>query len=193
MKARPRHPATYEDVLRAPDHLIAELIDGELHTSPRPRPAHSRSILRLSARLARFEFGEDGDPGGWVFMIEPELHLGDDVLVPDICGWRVERLPETPQTAGVEVAPDWVCEVLSPSNSRHDRVVKMPAYARHGVAYAWTVDVTERSLEVYRLENGRWSLLAVHGDEPVAAEPFESLVLQPDDIYGPATASPAAP
>lgn len=127
-------------------------------------------------------------------MIEPELHLGEDVLVPDICGWRVERLPETPDTAGIDIAPDWVCEVLSPSNARHDRIVKMPVYARHGVAYAWIVDVAERTLEVFRLENGRGSWLSTHaGSEPVAAEPFEALVIQPDDVYGPAPASPAAP
>jgi Uma2 family endonuclease len=186
MTARARQLATYDDLLQVPDHLVAELIDGELHTSPRPRPAHARAQTRLAARLTRaFEFGEDG-PGGWIFLIEPELHLGRDVLVPDLAGWRVERMAETPQTAFVDVVPDWVCEILSPSNSRHDRLRKIPAYARHGAAYAWTVDVVERSLEVYRLENGRGSFLAVHGSEPIAAEPFESLVIQPDDLYGPA-------
>jgi len=195
MTARVRVPATYEDLLQVPDDRIAELIDGELYASPRPRPRHSRSIVRLTTRLASsFEFGDGGGPGGWVFMVEPEVHLGDDVVVPDLAGWRIGRMPETPETAFVVIAPDWICEVLSPSNGHHDRIIKLPVYARHGVSYAWTVDAFERSLEVYRLENRRWSLLGVHGDaEPVAAEPFETLAIKPDDLYGPAAPSSPPP
>jgi Uma2 family endonuclease len=194
MSARVRIPATYDDLLHVPHDLVAELIDGELHTSPRPRPAHSRSVTRLSSRLTRsFEFGEDG-PGGWIFLIEPEIHLGGDVLVPDLAGWRVERMRSTPQAAYIDLVPDWICEVLSPSNAGRDRTIKMPAYARHGVAYAWIVDVSERTLEVFHLENGRWSILSTHaGEESVSAEPFEALVLHPDDIYGPAPPSAPAP
>jgi Uma2 family endonuclease len=194
MSARVRIPATYDDLLQVPDDLVAELIDGELHTSPRPRPEHARSSYRLGARLSVFEFGGGGGGAGWVFMHEPELHLGGDILVPDTAGWRVERMQHTPRSAYIDLAPDWICEVLSPSNAGRDRTIKMPAYARYGVAYAWIVDVNDRTLEVFRLENRRWSTIATYqGEEPVSAEPFESLVLQPDDIYGPAPASPPAP
>jgi Uma2 family endonuclease len=114
-----------------------------------------------------------------VLLGEPELHLGGEVLVPDLAGWRRERMPELPEEVGITLAPDWVCEVLSPSTVAIDRGRKMGSYAREGVRHLWLVDPGVQSLEVYRLENGRWSLLGTHlGEVTVHAEPFEALGLE---------------
>ena len=89
-----------------------------------------------------------------MFRDEPELHLGTDVLVPDLAGWRTERAIWPRGTAYIDVAPDWVCEVLSPSTEAFDRAEKMPAYAQYGVKHAWLVDPENQSLEVYELSAG---------------------------------------
>ena len=176
-KVMPR-PATYEDLLKAPDHLIAEIVEGELHTSPRPQGPHARVISALERSIGvAFDDGRGG-PGGWWIAAEPELHLGADVLVPDVAGWRRARVPEYLSGAYWDVAPDWVCEVLSPSTARYDRVIKLPKYATHGVAWSWLVDPVLQTLEVYRLTAGQWTLLATHaGDEIVRAEPFDAVEL----------------
>jgi len=181
-----RRRATYEDVLKAPEHLIAELMDGELFTSPRPRQRHGRAHSRLSAKLMTwFEFGEGGGPGGWIFMNEPELHLGSDVLVPDVAGWRSERFDESPESVGIEVAPDWICEVLSPSTMRTDRLRKLPIYARAAVGHIWLLDPIERLLEVFRLSAGAWSLVGGYGgNDRVFAEPFDAIELDLAMIWG---------
>lgn len=173
-----RKPATYEDLLRVPEHLVAEIIDGELFTSPRPASRHARASSGLGGKLiTSFDHG-DGGPGGWWIVFEPELHLAPDVLVPDLAGWRRERMPSYPDVAYFTVAPDWVCEVVSPSTGRHDRVRKMPKYAANQVGHLWLVDPVQRTLEVYRLEGPRWLLLVAHdGDEKVRAEPFEAIEL----------------
>lgn len=173
-----KSPATYEDLLKVPDHLIAEIINGELFASPHPATRHARVSSVLGGKLAPpFDFGDDG-PGGWWIIFEPELHLGRDILVPDLTGWRRERMPVYPDTAYCELSPDWVCEVVSPSTGRLDRVLKMPKYAANGVAHLWLIDPTLKTLEVYRLENGRWLLLATHAeDEIVRAEPFDAIAL----------------
>lgn len=177
-KAR-RKLATYDDLLRVPEHLVAELLDGELFTSPRPATRHARAYARLSRRLGRaFEDGEDG-PGGWWIVPEPELHLDADVLVPDIAGWRQDRMPEFPDVVFVEIPPDWICEIISPSTGRLDRVRKLPIYASHGVQHAWIVDPQLKTLEVLRLTGGHWLTVATHGgDDIVRAEPFDAIDLK---------------
>jgi Uma2 family endonuclease len=113
-----------------------------------------------------------------VILFEPELHLSGEALIPDLAGWRRERLPELPDTAALSLAPDWVCEVISPSTEALDRALKMGSYAREGVKHLWFVDPRPRLLEVYRLEQGRWSHLGAHlGDTRVRAEPFDALEL----------------
>jgi Uma2 family endonuclease len=181
MKAKERAPATYEDLLKVPDHMIAEIVDGELEVSPRPAMRHANAATGMAADLrARFHGPPDGPnaPGGWWILFEPELHLDDDVVVPDLAAWRRERLPELPDVAFVTLSPDWVCEILSPGRERLVRVKKLLTYARAGVAHAWLVDPVAKVLEVMRLEGGRWMLLGAHaGEERVRAEPFGAVEL----------------
>jgi Uma2 family endonuclease len=175
----PRREATYEDLEEVPPNFVGEIVAGELYMSPRPRPLHARVAFRLSGALSPFDRNQPGQrPGGWVMLFEPELHLGGEALVPDLAGWRRERMPELPDTAALTLAPDWVCEVLSPSTEALDRAKKMGSYAREGVKHLWLVDPRPRLLEVYRLEDGRWSRTGAHlGEVTVNAEPFEELAL----------------
>jgi Uma2 family endonuclease len=175
-----RRRATYEDLLAVQAPLVAELVNGVLITSPRPASRHARASSRLGGELhGPFDRGQAGGPGGWILLDEPELHLHEDVLVPDIAGWRRTRMPELPDTAAFELAPDWICEVLSPSTHAVDRAEKLPIYAREGVAHAWLVDPMEQTLEVFHLEQARWSLVGTwHGEAKVRAEPFDAIELE---------------
>jgi len=176
--------ATYEDLLRVPDDLIAELIGGELFASPRPQGRHGRAMAILGRRIgAPFDDGVGG-PGGWWIMIEPEIHLGRDVFVPDVCGWRRETLPEFPPGPAVEIRPDWVCEIVSPRTAKIDRVRKMPAYARYGVPHFWIIDPEARTLEVFVLGGSRYGLTETHeGDDVVRVEPFQEIELSLADLW----------
>ncbi len=183
--------ATYEDLLALPEHLVGELIDGELFASPRPSGRHERAAGSLYMWLRRaFDDGVDG-PGGWWILIEPELHLGSDILVPDVAGWRRERLPQFPEGAHVTVSPDWVCEVISTSSTRLDRVKKLPKYARNGVQYAWIVDPVLRTLELYR-HTGKVlePVDAFTGDVTVRVEPFEAVDLDLSILWVPTPPAP---
>ena len=173
-----RRRATYEDVLRTPEHLIAEIIDGELVTQPRPAGRHSVVASALGEELGPpFKRGRGG-PGGWLLLDEPELHLGSDVLVPDLAGWHRARLPHVGDEAYFVLAPDWVCEVLSPATEKRDRSAKLSIYAREGIPNAWLVNPVQRTLEVLRLTSDRWLTLAVHHDDQrVRAEPFDAIEL----------------
>ena len=173
-----RRRATYEDLETVPPNCVGEIVDGELYVSPRPASPHARAASRLGMLLGTpFDMGKGG-PGGWILLVEPELHLGEDALVPDLGGWRRERMPELPHTAAFTLAPDWVCEVLSPSTAVLDREKKMKAYAREGVGHLWLVDPLQQALEVYRLEGRRWSQQGHwRGGTTVHAEPFAVLPL----------------
>ena len=127
-----RTRATYQDVLDTPPHQVAEIIDGTLHTHPRPAVPHTRASSVLGRKIGTPYDDDTTGPDGWWILDEPELHLGDDVLVPDLAGWRRERMPELPDAAYVTVAPDWACEVLSASTRRVDLQEKRPVYAREG-------------------------------------------------------------
>jgi Uma2 family endonuclease len=175
-----RTHATYDDVLNAPETLVAELIEGDLYTSPRPAVPHARAASALSQDLRSFDEppGDPGQPHGWWIIYEPELHFGADVLVPDLAGWRRERLPSLPDEPAFTLAPDWVCEVLSRGTATLDRARKMPIYARRGVAYLWLIDPQLRTLEVYCLEDGHWRVVESHGGSiGVRAEPFAAVEL----------------
>jgi Uma2 family endonuclease len=175
-----RRPATYDDLRQVPEHMVAEIIDGELITSPRPATPHARAAWVLGGDLGDFDGPPGGPdaPGGWWFLFEPELHFGADVIVPDLAGWNRARLPVIPNTPAIEQAPDWVCEVLSPSTARVDRARKMRIYAREGVGHLWLLDPLARTLEIYRLVDGQWVVVAAHGgDDGIRAEPFEAVTL----------------
>lgn len=172
--------ATYEDLLALPEHLVGEILDGELFALPRPSPRHALAASGLgSVVFDRFAGPGGGDPpGGWWILYEPELHFGGDILVPDLAGWRREKMPSLPEKAFFELAPDWVCEVLSPATEAIDRGRKMEAYAREGVGYLWLVNPIHRTLESYQLVESRWTLLATFlGDQTVRAEPFSAVAL----------------
>ena len=174
--AAPVARATYRDVLDAPEHVVAEIIGGTLYTHPRPAPRHALASSRLGIELGGpFDRGRGG-PGGWWILDEPELHLGEDVLVPDLAGWRRERMPELPDAAYFTLAPDWTCEVLSASTRKIDLVHKRPIYAREGIPHLWLVDPVERILEAFELREGQWVLIAsVEDDDPVSIAPFEAI------------------
>ena len=164
--------------MQVPDHLVAEIIDGELISSPRPASPYAWASTVLGQDLGPLNgrAGGAGRPGGWWILHEPELHFGDDVLVPDLAAWRHDRMPTVPRVAYFTLAPDWVCEVISPSTGRIDRSRKMRICAREGVRHLWFVDPLARTLEVYRLEDGRWLVASTHGgDEVIRAEPFDAI------------------
>jgi len=168
--------ATYEDVVAAPDDKVAEIFEGDLYLSPRPTPRHANVTSTLGADLHdAFQRARRG-PGGWWILDEPEVHFGHDVLVPDIAGWRREHLPEIPDTAWLEIAPDWLCEVISPSTARVDREKKLPIYAAAGVEYAWIIDPSLKTLEVFRRKGRRFVLVNAHfGETSISAPPFEDV------------------
>jgi Uma2 family endonuclease len=172
-------PTLYEQFLAVPDHKVAEVIRGTLVTHPRPAALHALAASALGASLFEPYRRGRGGPGGWVLLDEPELHLGGDYLVPDLAGWRRERMPEVPQVAAFDLAPDWICEVVSPSTEATDRADKLPIYAEHGVRHAWLVDPLARTLEVLRLHSQQWLLVATFRDAAVIrAEPFDAVDLE---------------
>jgi len=178
------HPATYEDLIAVPEHLVAEILDGELYTSPRPAPRHALAHSWLGALLMPPFGGGRGGPGGWTILDEPELHLELDVLVPDLAGWRPERMPRLPETAYFPLAPDWLCEIVSPSTAAIDRTKKLTIYAREGVRHVWLIDPLARTLEVLGLQGVQWVIAATcAGSEAVRAVPFDAIELPLDILW----------
>jgi Uma2 family endonuclease len=173
-----RKRATYADVLAAPEHMVAEIIDGDLRLSPRPALPHAAAATALSGELVQpFKRGHGG-PGGSIILIEPEVHLGEDVLVPDLGGWRRERLATLGNEPFIAIAPNWVCEVLSPSTAKMDRADKLAIYVREGVEHVWLVDPLLRTLEILSANDGGWRLVGVHRDDArVRAVPFDAIEL----------------
>lgn len=176
--------ATYADLEAVPPNLVTEIIDGELETHPRPSPRHAAATNSLSDELTGpFQKGRGG-PGGWVFFDEPELHFGSDVVVPDIAGWRRERLPALPETPYLEIAPDWVCEVLSASTERRDRGSKRRIYAEAGVGHLWLLDPRFQLLEAFVLTEGRQLLVGTwSSDDVVSAPPFDAISISLADLW----------
>ncbi len=175
-----RKQASYEDLAKLPSNVVGEIIAGELVVSPRPASPHAHAASVLGMDLGSpFQRGRGG-PGGWWLLDEPELHLGPHVVVPDLAGWRRERLPEMPvDVPFFTLAPDWVCEVTSPSTAAVDRVRKMPIYAEAGVSFVWLVDPRERLLEAFKRDGARWLRIAAHsGDELARIEPFDAIELE---------------
>ena len=186
--------ATYQDVLDAPPHTVAEIVEGTLYIHPRPAPPHTIAGSGLGGFLNQaFQYGRGG-PGGWWILDEPELHLGNDILVPDIGGWRRDRMPETPTTAYFMLAPDWVCEVLSPSTRKLDLGGKRAVYAREGVGYLWLVDPDARSLEAFQLRGTEWVMIdSLYDNAPVSSPPFEATSFDLGDLWPTHTVHKAVP
>jgi Uma2 family endonuclease len=178
----PRRRATYDDLLKIPDTKVAEIIDGELIVSPRPAFPHAHAGSVMGGDLINAFHRSSHDPkgpGGWWLLDEPELHFGADVIVPDQAGWRRDKVPHLPNVAAYDQAPDWVCEVISPSTGAIDRGRKMRIYARERIGHLWIVDPLLRTIEVYRLDGEHW--LVVHtfsGAEPARIEPFDAVELE---------------
>ena len=171
----------YEDYLQVPAHQCAEIVNGTLYVMSRPAPRHANAASMLGVELGGpFQRGRGG-PGGWWILDEPELQLvPKEPVVPDLAGWRVERMQQLPDTACFTLVPDWVCEVLSRSTEKLDRDEKLPYYAAHGVAHVWLIDPLDKHLEVYALDptTRRWREVRIHqGDATVRAEPFHAIEL----------------
>jgi Uma2 family endonuclease len=171
-------PATYADIESLPQNMVGEIVRGVLYASPRPASPHAAAASAIGEELGPpFKRGRGG-PGGWVILDEPELHLVEDVLVPDLGGWRRERMPEMPHVAAFDLSPDWVCEVLSPSTMKLDRGEKLPVYARARVGHLWLVDPLQQYLEVLRLQGETYAIVGTHfADAKVRAEPFDAIEL----------------
>jgi Uma2 family endonuclease len=171
--------AGYQDVLNAPDHMVAEVIDGELRLQPRPAKPLAAAATALGEELGPpFKRGRGG-PGGWILLDEPELHLAADIIVPDLAGWRRERM----QTIVADepffvLPPDWIAEVVSPRTEKYDRTDKLRIYFRERVGWVWLVDPLQRTLEILRLGEAGWIIRAsFRDDERTHAEPFDAIEL----------------
>jgi Uma2 family endonuclease len=171
--------ATYQDLLALPAHVTGQLVFGVLHAHPRPALPHANAATVLTEALGPpFRRGRGG-PGGWLILYEPELHLGDDVVVPDLAGWRKEQLAELPREASITKAPSWVCEVLSPSTASFDRGDKLKLWARERVAHVWFVDPEAKLLEILALDGPTYRIVDGHaGDVKVRAVPFDAIELE---------------
>jgi Uma2 family endonuclease len=187
MHARTR-PSLYEQLEALPEGLTGEILDGQLHTQPRPSWPHALAGSALGGELVGpFQKGRGG-PGGWWIIDQPELHLIYDaeVDVPDLAGWRRERMPRPPRGHRLTVVPDWVCEILSKSTESKDRGIKMPIYARFGVAYAWLINPVQRTLEAYALRDGAWQEIGrFAGNDRVSVPPFDAIAIDLSDLWMP--------
>ncbi len=176
--------ATYQDIINLPENIVGEIINGQLETHPRPAPKHALAAGSIGDELiSPFQKGRGG-PGGWWILPEPECHLGSHVLVPDLAGWRKQRMPTLPETAWFDIVPDWVCEILSPSTARLDRIVKMPIYAQLGVVHLWLVDPILQTLEAYQLHDSHWLLIGSYDyDQAVSIAPFAEHTFSLSDLW----------
>ena len=177
--------ATYTDLFDIPENMIGEIINGELHTMPRPSPKHSMVVSSLGGEIVNpFSKGRGG-PGGWIILFEPELLMDKNILLPDLAGWKKERLPNLPETNWIEISPDWICEVLSPSTVQIDKTKKMPVYANHKVRYVWLIDPIAKTLDIFkRLNSGGWELMGSFAEnDKVMAEPFHEIEIKLADLW----------
>jgi Uma2 family endonuclease len=169
-------PATYADIEALPPNMVGEILFGSLVTHPRPTPRHGAAAYAVGHAVGTKQFGKGDGEGGWLFLPEPELHLGPHVIVPDMAGWRTGRAFGIAERAYIDTPPDWVCEVLSPSTEKYDRSDKQRIYATYLVGHVWHVNPTTKLLEVYERQDKAWLQTHVFKDqETVTAPPFESL------------------
>lgn len=176
--------ATYDDLYSVPENMTGEIVNGELVVTPRPSREHVFAATALGSEVGPpYQLGRGG-PGGWVILIEPEIGLGEHIMVPDLAGWRGERYPDEESHNWISVVPDWVCEVLSPTTRRLDRMVKMPIYAQYEVSYLWLIDPMDQTLEVYRLKDGEWVVAGLHKEaDKVRVAPFSEIEIDLTDLW----------
>lgn len=180
-----RKNATYDDLFDIPENKTGEIINGELIVTPRPSRNHVFTATALGGQVTPpYQFGRGAGPGGWIILIEPEVKLGADILVPDLAGWKTKRFPEGEDHNWISVPPDWVCEILSPSTLRVDKIKKMPIYSRGGVLHLWLIDPGARTLDVYRLESGNWLVAGAYvEDDKVRSEPFQEIEIDLKSLW----------
>jgi len=154
----------YEQIRALPEHVTGEILEpGVLRTMSRPARPHRRTHTSILRGLDGFDANFGGK--GWWIEIEVEIRFpGGRLAVPDLSGFRVERVPELPDENPLHILPDWCCEILSPTTERVDRMVKLPLYARSGVPWIWLVDPNLHTIEVFETIDGRPALTAVGGD-----------------------------
>jgi len=177
--------ATYEDLYNIPENMTGEIINGELVVTPRPSRKHVYTASALEIRIGQpYQFGEGGGPGGWIILVEPEIGLGKHTMVPDLAGWREERFPREEPYNWISVAPDWVCEIFSPGTAQTDKTEKMPIYGEHGVEHLWLIDPIVKTLDVFRLEAGKWVVVGFYTENArVRVEPFTGIELSLSDLW----------
>jgi len=176
--------ATYEDLYTIPENMTGEIIDGELIVSPRPSRKHVYTTSTLGSEIGPAYHSGRGGPGGWIILIEPEIGLGEDIVVPDLAGWKRERIPASEEHNWISVCPDWICEILSPGTARTDRVKKMRVYARHELAHLWLIDPIDKTLEAYRFQSGSFMVAGVYGEnEKVRLEPFPEVEIDLSNLW----------
>lgn len=189
-----RRPAGWAEILAAPEGMEAEVIAGELWTHPRPRPEHGRVQHLLGGAVGfPFDLGRGG-PGGWWLINEPDISFGpQDIVNPDVAGWRRERVPEFHRERPIAIRPDWACELLSPSTARRDRHEKSNLYLHYDVSWYWLVDTDARLLQAFEAHEGRWVLLGTWGETDLARiPPFDAVDLIVGDLFPPPPADEAS-
>ena len=184
MAEHAKKKATYEDLYSIPENMTGEIIDGELIVHPRPSRKHIHAASALDKRIGTpYQFGEGG-PGGWIIHVEPEIQLGEHTMVPDLAGWKRERFIWEEDQNPISVTPDWICEILSPSTRRFDKMKKMPIYADYGVGHFWLLDPIAKILDTFRLKPNGWLLLArFYGGDKIRSEPFEEIEFDLEDLW----------
>lgn len=182
---KPQRPASYADLEAVPPHVVAEILAGELATHPRPMPRHATAQNSLSEELTGpFQKRRGGGPGVSIFMTEPQLGSGEHVAIPDIAGWRRERMAHLPEQASITLPPDWICELLSPGTASYDRTVRFRIYHQYRVGHLWSVDPAYRTLEVFAWSEGHWVPTGNFRDfEDVAASPFEAITFNLGQLW----------
>ena len=175
----------YKELEGLPENVVGEIINGELVATPRPAPKHARASSALGVLLCGpFDLGSNGGPGGWWILDEPQVHFIEKVVVPDIAGWRKERMPKLPETSYFELAPDWVCEVLSPSTASYDKIFKFQIYAENAVSHYWIIDPINRVLETFTLNKDKYEIGPKFGNsDKVKTPPFEEIEFNLENLW----------
>lgn len=180
-----RKKAIYENLNAIPENATGEIIDGELIVTPRPSRNHVFAATALGGELTPpYQFARGGGPGGWIILIEPEIKLDEDILVPDLAAWRKERFPTSEEHNWISVVPDWVCEILSPYSLRTDKIKKMPLYARSGVRFLWLIDPAAKTVDTFRLVSSSWLLIGIYAEnDKMTIEPFPETVIDLSNLW----------